>query len=78
MVLVSSTATGVKDARHFLGAVKAKPDEIVVFSWVEWPSREARDKGWEEAMKDPRMKNIKMPFDGQRMIYGGFAPLVDQ
>jgi uncharacterized protein YbaA (DUF1428 family) len=62
----------------YKGAVKAKPDEIVVFSWIEWPSKEARDKGWEAAMKDPRMKDIDMPFDGQRMIYGGFAPLLDQ
>jgi uncharacterized protein YbaA (DUF1428 family) len=62
----------------YKGAVKAKPDERVVFSWIEWPSKEARDKGWEKAMADPRMKDIKMPFDGQRMIYGGFAPLLDQ
>jgi uncharacterized protein YbaA (DUF1428 family) len=62
----------------YKGAVKAKPDEIVVFSWVEWPSKEARDQGWEAAMKDPRMKDLKMPFDGQRVIFGGFAPLLDQ
>jgi len=49
-----------------------------VFSWVEWPSKEARDKGWEAAQKDPRMKDMKMPFDGQRLVYGGFMPLVDQ
>jgi uncharacterized protein YbaA (DUF1428 family) len=61
----------------FKGAVNAQPDEKVIFSWVEWPSKEARDRGWEQAMKDPRMKDIKMPFDGKRMIYGGFAPLVD-
>jgi len=62
----------------YKGAVKANPDEIVVFSWIEWPSREARDEGWKKAMDDPRMKDIKMPFDGKRMIYGGFAPLLDQ
>ena len=61
----------------YKGAVQAKPDEKVVYSWVEWPSRQARDKGWDEAMKDPRMKAMKMPFDGQRMIYGGFAPMLD-
>jgi uncharacterized protein YbaA (DUF1428 family) len=60
----------------FKGAVNAKPDEKVIFSWIEWPSKEARDKGWEQAMNDPRMKDMKMPFDGQRMIYGGFAPIV--
>jgi uncharacterized protein YbaA (DUF1428 family) len=62
----------------YQGAVKAKDDEVVVFSWMEWPSKEARDKGWDAAQKDPRMKSMNMPFDGQRMIYGGFAPLVDQ
>ena len=61
----------------FKGAVNAQPDEKVIFSWIEWPSKEARDKGWEQAMKDPRMKDMKMPFDGKRMIYGGFAPLVN-
>jgi uncharacterized protein YbaA (DUF1428 family) len=61
----------------FKGAVNAQPDEKVIFSWIEWPSKEARDKGWERAMNDPRMKDMKMPFDGKRMIYGGFAPLVN-
>jgi uncharacterized protein YbaA (DUF1428 family) len=62
----------------FKGAVKATDGEAVVYSWIEWPSKEARDKGWDAAMKDPRMKDMKMPFDGQRLIYGGFAPLLDQ
>lgn len=62
----------------FKGAVQAKPDEKVVYSWVEWPSKQARDEGWQRAMDDPRMKGMKMPFDGQRMIYGGFAPMLDQ
>ena len=61
----------------FKGAVNAKADEKVIFSWIEWPSKEARDKGWEKAMNDPRMKSMDMPFDGQRMIYGGFAPILD-
>jgi uncharacterized protein YbaA (DUF1428 family) len=60
----------------FKGAVNAQADEKVIFSWTEWPSKEARDKGWEQAMNDPRMKDMKMPFDGKRMIYGGFAPIV--
>ncbi len=62
----------------YKGAVKATPDEAVVFSWVEWPSKEARDKGWEKAMKDQRMKDMQMPFDGKRVIYAGFMPLLDQ
>jgi len=61
----------------FKGAVNAKADERVIFSWVEWPSKEARDQGWEKAMNDPRMKDMKMPFDGARMIYGGFATIVN-
>ena len=63
----------------FKGAVKAIGDEKVAFSWVEWPSKQARDEGWKKLMADPRMKpdHATMPFDGKRMIYGGFAPIVD-
>ena len=61
----------------FKGAVKATPDEKVVYSWVEWPSKAVRDEGWKKLMADPRMQNHAMPFDGKRMIYGGFAPIVD-
>ena len=61
----------------YKGAVKATPDEQVVYSWIEWPSREARDEGWKKLMADPRMQGHKMPFDGKRMIYGGFAPILD-
>jgi uncharacterized protein YbaA (DUF1428 family) len=60
-------------------AVKAKDGETVVFSWIEWPSKAARDAGFEQLMKDPRMAPDRnpMPFDGARMIFGGFAPLLD-
>jgi len=77
---VDAWADDVPDGKvtDYKGAVKAKPDEIVVFSWIEWPSKEARDKGWDAAQKDPRMKDLQMPFDGQRLVYGGFAPLIDQ
>jgi uncharacterized protein YbaA (DUF1428 family) len=61
----------------YKGAVQAKDGESVIFSWVEWPSRQARDEGWDKVMKDPRIASMKMPFDGQRMIYGGFSPLID-
>jgi len=64
----------------FPRAIKAEGDETVVFSWVEWPSKTVRDAGMAKVMEDPRMKpeaNAEMPFNGQRMIYGGFAPLVD-
>ena len=62
----------------YKGAVKAQSDEKVVYSWVEWPSKEIRDRGWEKVRKDPRMQAGGMPFDGKRMIYGGFAPMLDE
>ncbi|HYF58465.1 MAG TPA: DUF1428 domain-containing protein [Burkholderiaceae bacterium] len=59
----------------FHRAVKAEPGETVVFSWIVWPSREARDAGQRAAMADPRMPSdsTELPFDGRRMIWGGFA-----
>ncbi|MGO4705336.1 DUF1428 domain-containing protein [Microvirga sp. 2MCAF38] len=62
----------------FKGAVKAEPGETVVFSWIVWPSKEVRDEGNKKVMADPRMKMVEdMPFDGKRMIYGGFELLLD-
>jgi uncharacterized protein YbaA (DUF1428 family) len=60
-------------------AVKLRDDETVVFSWITWPSRAVRDVGMEKVMADPRldMENNPMPFDGKRMIYGGFQMIVD-
>lgn len=60
-------------------AVKRKDDETVVFSWITWPDRKTRDAGMEKAMADPRFKDgmEQMPFDGQRMIFGGFQVIVD-
>ena len=64
----------------FKRAVKATPNESVVFSFVEWPDKATRDEGWKKVMKDPRMQPDKdnMPFDSQRMFWGGFAPLLDE
>jgi uncharacterized protein YbaA (DUF1428 family) len=63
----------------FRSAVKAQDDEVVVFSWIEYPSKEVRDSAHEKVMSDARMQAIgeQMPFDGKRMIFGGFAPIVD-
>lgn len=62
----------------FYGAVKAKDDEAILFSWFEWPSKEVRDEGMKKMMDDERMKNMDMPFDGKRMIWGGFNSIFDQ
>ncbi len=61
----------------FKGAVKAEAGETVVFSWVEWPSREVRAAAWSKMMADSRMAQLEMPFDGKRVVYGGFAPIFD-
>ncbi len=66
----------------FRRAVQAKDDETVVFSWIEWPDKATRDAAMgrmDELMKtDDRFNPEKnpMPFDGKRMIYGGFSPVV--
>jgi uncharacterized protein YbaA (DUF1428 family) len=59
-------------------AVKRQPDESVVFAWITWPSKAARDAGMAKVMTDPRMdmKINPMPFDGKRLIYGGFDVLL--
>jgi uncharacterized protein YbaA (DUF1428 family) len=77
--VVESWGTEVPDGKvtDFKGAVKATDDEKIVYSWIEWPSKDARDEGWKKLMADPRAQDHKMPFDGKRMIFGGFAPILD-
>jgi uncharacterized protein YbaA (DUF1428 family) len=60
-------------------AVKCQADETVVFSWVTWPSRQVRDEAWKKVMVDPRTQPEanSMPFDGKRLIYGGFEVMVE-
>lgn len=63
----------------FTMAVQRKPDEAVVFSWITWPSKEVRDRGMPAAMQDPRLSGVdpsQLPFDGRRMIFGGFKVLL--
>ncbi|WP_066531514.1 DUF1428 domain-containing protein [Erythrobacter sp. CCH5-A1] len=67
----------------FRRAVDAEAGESVIFSWIEWPDKETRDacfaKMMSEDFSDPRMDQAKnpMPFDGKRMIFGGYVPVVD-
>jgi uncharacterized protein YbaA (DUF1428 family) len=66
------------EVTSFPRAVQAKDDEIVVFSWIVYESREKRDAINAKVMEDPRLKgDMDMPFDGKRMIYGGFAPFME-
>ena len=62
----------------FPRAVQAKEDEIVIFAWVVYDSREARDNANKRTMEDPRAQPFanNIPFDGKRMIFGGFRPFI--
>ena len=66
------------DVTSFPQAVQCKDDETVVFSWIVWPSKQVRDEGMEKVMQDVRMDESSMPFDGSRLIYGGFQMVVDE
>ncbi|RYE40434.1 MAG: DUF1428 domain-containing protein [Hyphomicrobiales bacterium] len=62
----------------FQRAVQAKDDEVIVFSWIEYPDKATRDAVMKRMMEDPAMMNVPdMPFDGKRMIYGGFSTLFE-
>ena len=79
--VVETWESEVPDGKQtsFPMAVKREPGEAVVFSWIEWPSRAARDAAMQPVMdamqNDPEMQ--KMPFDGMRMIFGSFDVLLD-
>ena len=62
----------------FHRSVQKKDGEAVLFSWIEWPSKDVRDAGMTALMADARIKTLKMPFDGQRMIFGGFSSIVEK
>lgn len=67
------------ETTDFFQAVKATDEESVVFSWIEWPDKNTRDSQMAKMMEDPRMdpEGVEMPFDGMRMIYGGFNPVYE-
>lgn len=90
-VFIDHGATGVVETwgedlmkgevTDYYKAVDATEDEGIIFSWIAWPSKEARDSGNKAAMEDERFAAMgpdSMPFDGKRMIMGGFVPIVDQ
>jgi uncharacterized protein YbaA (DUF1428 family) len=80
---VECVADDVKKGKwtSFPRSVKLKPNETVVFSYIVYKSRKSRDKVLAKVMKDPRLaKDMQpgtMPFDGKRMIYGGFKSIVE-
>lgn len=77
---VECIADDVKKGKHtsFPQSVKLKPGEVVFFSWITYKSRAHRDRVLKKVMADPRLKGNfeNMPFDGKRMFWGGFKPLV--
>ncbi|MBC2885100.1 DUF1428 domain-containing protein [Ochrobactrum sp. CM-21-5] len=79
--MVEAWGDDVPDGKvtDFRRAVQAEPDEDVVFSWFEYPDKATRDSTNQKMMSDPRMKAMgnEMPFDGKRMIFGGFATILD-
>jgi uncharacterized protein YbaA (DUF1428 family) len=80
--VVECVADDVKPGKStsFPQAVKLKPDEVVVFSWIVYTSRTARDRINKKVMADPRLASMMDPkkpvFDGRRMFWGGFKPIV--
>ena len=67
------------ETTSFPMAVKCRDDETVAFSWIVWPDKETSERAMGAMMDDPRMsqQNNPMPFDGKRMIYGGFEPVME-
>jgi uncharacterized protein YbaA (DUF1428 family) len=73
----SETITDGK-VTDFKMAVKATPDEAVVFSWIEWPDQQTYEAAHARMQTDARWQNMpEMPFDGKRMVWGGFEPIFD-
>lgn len=79
MRTIEAWGDDVPDGRltDFRRAVLAEPDEVVVFSWIEWPSKATREAGWKSFVAEQSMDPARMPFDTKRMIYGGFLPILE-
>ena len=65
------------EVTDFFRATQAKDDETVIFSWIEYPDKATRDAANEKMRADPEMMSMEMPFDGQRMFWGGFEQVLD-
>jgi uncharacterized protein YbaA (DUF1428 family) len=77
--VVDGWADDIPDGKvtDFKRAVAAQTGEAVIFSWIEWPDKATRDAGMQAMMQDEAMAAIPMPFDGKRLIMGGFQPILD-
>jgi uncharacterized protein YbaA (DUF1428 family) len=78
--IVEGWGNDVPDGKvtDFKKAVQATSDETVVFSWIFWPDKATRDAAWGKLMEDERMMNAPAPpYDGKRMIYGGFEVMLE-
>lgn len=78
--VVDAWGADVQDGKHtdYNRAAHKQPDETIVYSWIEWPSKDVRDAAWDKLMQDERMAaGPDRPFDGKRMMFGGFTPIVD-
>jgi uncharacterized protein YbaA (DUF1428 family) len=58
-------------------AVRREPGEAVALGWIRWPSKAVRERAWAAMAEDDRMRAEAMPFDGRRIIHGGFEPLLE-
>ncbi|WP_404372198.1 DUF1428 domain-containing protein [Sphingomonas sp. MMS24-J45] len=76
--VVESWGDDVPAGQHtdFPRAVAATPEETVAFAWIEWPDKATRDAAMKKLRDEPRMMDPPMPFDGKRMIFGGFETVV--
>jgi uncharacterized protein YbaA (DUF1428 family) len=76
--IVEAWEEDVRDGKHtdFRRAVEANANEKIVFSWIIWPDKETADAAEKKMQEDERMQPPDdMPFDGKRLIFGGFAPI---
>nr|WP_306154738.1 DUF1428 domain-containing protein [Roseovarius sp. MMSF_3281] len=78
--MVEAWGDYIPEGEHtdFKSAVALKDDETVCFSWIIWPDKETHDKCGASMQTDPRWQDMDMPFDGKRMMWGGFTPIVEE